>query len=169
MAVLDRARILRLVTTILVVCLMGTAVIVLIARILVGSVLKEPVTVEVQVRAPERVVVNEPFAVTLQLNNLVTATQMLHSIDIEDDYLEGIRLERSTPVYSAVHALPLTNFTSFEFGQEIPVNTNGIQVTVIDLLFVAEEAGTFSGIIDVCLGDGTLCLAQPLETAVTEN
>ena len=165
----DRARIFKLVAVTLVICMVGTAVIVLLARILVGSVLKEPDTVEVQVRAPEQVVVNEPFAVTLQINNLITVTQTLHSIDIEDDYLEGIRLEQSTPAYSAMNALPLTNFTSLAFGQEIPVNTNGIQVAVIELQFVAEEIGTFAGIMDVCLADGTLCLSLPLETAVTEN
>jgi hypothetical protein len=35
-------------------------------------------------------------------------------------------------------------------------------------MFVPEKAGQFSGIVDVCLDDGTLCQALLLEVEVLE-
>ena len=149
------------------VCLVGTAVLILGSRILIGGVLEEPITVEVVMDAPAQVTVNKPFAVTLQLTNLITASQTLHSIDLENQYLENIALRGATPAYKAVRSLPFASFTSYEFGQEIPVDPT-MQPTIVELMFVAEEAGDFSGTVDICLADGTLCLALPLETAVVE-
>lgn len=165
---LNRGRIIKLAAAILSTCLMGTAVLILFVRIQVGGVLKEPVSVDVQIEAPEQVIVNEPFAVTLQLTNLFTATQTLHSIDFDSDYLENVRLSSAAPAYQAVRPLPFTNYTSYEFNHELPVNEFR-RPTVIELIFVGETVGEFSGLMDICLADGTFCLALPLETAVVEE
>ncbi|WP_420641164.1 hypothetical protein [Candidatus Leptofilum sp.] len=155
----------KLLLLLLMLCLGGTAVILLTARIFWGGVLQEPTSVDVQLDAPAQVVLGEPFEVTLHLTNLITASQTLHSIDIATGYLDNVPLNRSEPAYTELKTLPLSRFTMVTFEQEIPVDGS----TTVTLQFVGEAVGTFEGILDVCLQDGTLCLAVPLETAVVER
>ena len=161
---MDRKRVVRLIGLIVVVCVAGTAVAIIISRLFFGTVLNEPAIVEMQLDAPKQVTRNEPFAVTLQLRNIFTASQTLHSIDLDTDYLENIRLESTNPDFSDVRPLPLTRFASYSFDWLLPAG----RTTKIELLFVPEEVGQFSGLIDVCLDDGTLCQALSLETEVVE-
>lgn len=161
---IDKNRVVKLVAAVLLLCSLGTAVLLLLVRIFIGTTLNEPTTVEVQIDAPEQIPLNEPFAVTIQLTNLITANQTLHSIDLQRSYLENIRLNNSTPTYKTVRSLPLTNFASYRFEKEIPAE----QTMIIELHFVGQTIGQFSGLIDICLADGTLCLARPLETKVVE-
>lgn len=161
---MDRTRIVRLMALILVICLVGTAVAVLLSRLLFGTVLNEPIAIEMQLEAPEQVALSQPFIVSLHLTNVFTASQTLHSIDLDGDYLENIRLDGSTPAFGEVRPLPFTGFHSYNFGSQLPAG----QTTEIQLLFVPEKVGRFSGLVDVCLEDGTLCQALPLETEVVE-
>ncbi len=161
---IDRRRIVKLAVGIVLACSLGTAVILLIIRIFFGTTLNTPTSVAIQVDAPEQIPLNEPFAVTIQLTNLITTSQMLHSIDVENSYLENISLNSSTPAYKTMRSLPLTKFASYTFEEEIPAN----QTVVIELNFVGQTVGQFSGLIDICMADGTLCLAHSLETTVVE-
>ena len=154
----------KLVAGILAICLLGTAALLLIIRVFFGTTLNEPTTIKVQIDAPAQVLVNEPFAVTVRVTNLVTATQTLHSIDLDTIYLENISLSSSKPAYETVQPLPLTHFASYLFEEELPANTT----VPIELIFVGQTVGQFSGLIDVCLTDGTLCLARSLETTIIE-
>ena len=161
---MERSRTVKLVAGILVICLAGTAVLLIIARLFFGTTLNEPITIEVQVDAPQQVQLNEPFAVNIQVTNLVTTSQTLHSIDLNSSYLDSVNLSSSTPAYKAVAALPLTDFTSYRFEEALLA-----EATVpIELVFVGQEAGEFSGLMDICLDDGTLCLAHPLEITIVE-
>lgn len=161
---MDRKRVVRLVGLIIVVCLAGTAVALVVGRLFFGTVLNEPKTVEMQLNAPEQVTLNEPFVVTLRLTNVFTDSQTLHSIDLDNDYLENIRLDNSNPEFGDIRPLPLTGFASYSFDWLLPAR----RTTEIELRFVPEKAGQFSGLVDVCLDDGTLCQALPLETEVVE-
>jgi hypothetical protein len=146
-------------------CLAGTAVLLAISRIFIGSVLKEPATLDVQLEAPAQVRLNEPFAMTLSLTNLITASQTLHSIDLDNGFVKNVRLQNSVPSFTDRQVLPLAQFTTFVFSQEIPAEHQ----IVVTLQFVGERVGKFTGVMDICLADGTLCLAVPLETAVVEK
>ena len=159
-----RTQIIKLVLGIGVACLGGTAVFLLIARILAGTALNEPTTIAVQIEAPAQVTRNEPFAVSIQVSSLVTVNQTLHSIDLDRNYLNHVPLNGSAPAYRAVRTLPLTRFTSYQFAVPLPAQ----QTTVVELQFVGETVGQFVGVVDICLEDGTLCLAQRLETEVVE-
>jgi hypothetical protein len=161
---MDRKRIIRLTGLIIVVCLAGTAVALVVGRLFFGTVLNEPTTVEMQLSAPKQVTLNEPFAVTLQLTNLFTTSQTLHSIDLDNGYLENIRLDDSNPEFGDVRPLPFTGFASYSYGWLLPAG----RTTEIELLFIPEKAGQISGLMDVCLDDGTFCQALPLETKVVE-
>lgn len=160
----DRGRVVKLVVGMVVICLAGTAVLLLLFRTFWGTVLNEPTTVEVQVEAPDQVSIHEPFAVTIQMTNLITESQNLHSIDLDTRYLQNVRLDGSSPTYQASRKLPLTRFTSYRFDQTLPAG----RTTTVELLFVGEAVGQFYGLMDICLMDGTLCLALPLETEVVE-
>lgn len=161
---MDRKRTIRLVGLIVVVCLVGTAVAVVVGRLLFGTVLNEPTTVEMVLDAPQQVALREPFAVTLQLTNIFTASQTLHSIDLDTDYLENIRLDSSAPDFGEIRPLPFTHFASYSFNWLLPAR----RTTEIELRFVPEKVGQFSGLMDVCLEDGTLCQTLSLETEVVE-
>ena len=153
-----------MVVGILLACLAGTAVLLLVVRIFWGTVLNSPETVEVDVHAPTRVALHEPFSVSLQMTNFYTTSQQLHSIDLDSNYLENIRLTETEPAYLQKRSLPLTRYASFEFDQELPPGAT----TVVDLHFVGEKVGQVSGLIDICLADGTLCLALPLAIEIVE-
>ena len=161
---MEKKRLVRLVGLMLVVCLMGTAVVTVISRLIFGTIANSPTTVDMQVDAPSQVSLNEPFAVTLQLTSLITTSQTLHSIDLDTNYLENVRLEGSSPEYKEIRALPLTHFASYNFEETLPAE----QITVVELRFLPEQLGRFSGLMDVCLEDGTLCQALPLEVEVIE-
>lgn len=161
---MERGRILRLVGVITAVCVLGTAVTLVISRLMWGTALNEPTTIAVQLDAPEQVTVNEPFAVTIRVTSLITSSQVLHSIDLDTNYLDHVRLSGSAPAYQAVQSLPLTHFASYRFETELPAMNS----RAIELMFVGETVGEFSGVVDICLEDGTLCLAQRLETEVKE-
>jgi hypothetical protein len=161
---LNRSRAVKVVVGVVGICSLGTAVILLLIRIFIGTTLNEPTSIAVQIDAPEQIPLDEPFVVTIQLTGLSTASQTLHSIDIETSYLENISLNGSTPTYKAVRSLPLTNFASYQFEEEIPAG----KTVAIELNFVGKTVGQISGLIDICLADGTFCLARPLETRVVE-
>ncbi len=161
---MDRKRVVRLVGLIVVVCLVGTAVTLIISRLIFGTVTNEPITVEMEIDAPEQVALNEPFVVAVQLTNVFTGSQTLHSIDLEGEYLENIRLDSSNPAFGEIRPLPFTGFASYSFDQQLPPR----RTSTIELTFVPERAGQFSGLVDVCLDDGTLCQALPLEVEVLE-
>lgn len=148
----------------MVVCSVGTAVTIIISRLMFGTVLNKPTTLEVQLDAPQQVALNEPFAVTLQLTNIFTASQILHSIDLDTHYLENVSLNSSNPGYKDVQRLPLTHFVSYSFEWLLPAG----RTTIVELMFVPEKVGQFSGLVDICLDDGTLCQAVSLETEVVE-
>lgn len=163
-----RNRIIKLLVALMALCAGGTAVILLVIRIFFGGVLKEPASVEIEVAIPNQVVLNEPFAVTLQLTNIITASQTLHSLDFEEPLLEQIKLTSASPSYQSVQSLPLSKFASYEFNLELPADIIN-RPTVVELTFVGQTVGEFSGLMDVCLGDGTFCKAVLLETAVVEK
>ena len=163
-----RNKVLKLSVGLLALCLGGTAVILFVARLFIGGALKEPTTVGIQVEAPKQVLVNEPFVVTLQLTNLTTDSQTLHSLDLEESFLEHMSLIGSAPHYHEVQSLPLTGFASYTYALELPADIIN-RPTVIELTFVGQAVGEFSGVIDVCLDDGTFCKAVLLEKAVTER
>ncbi|MEZ4594070.1 MAG: hypothetical protein R3D55_23455 [Chloroflexota bacterium] len=163
----NRKRIVVLILGLMALCGGGTAVILLLIRIFFGGILQEPTAVEIQVDAPSQVVVNEPFVVTLQLTNIITASQTLHSIDLDEDYLAHVRLHSAAPAYQTSQPIPLTNFTSYAFDLTLPADVIN-RPTVVELTFVGQTVGEFSGVMDVCLEGGTLCQAVMLETAVIE-
>lgn len=164
----QRGRVLKLLVLLLAFCLGSTVVFLIVARIFIGGVLQEPTTLEVVVEMPEQVLLNEPFVATMELTNIYTASQTLHSIDFEDAFLEHVGLINAQPAYQTSRSLPLTNFVSYEFDLELPPAMMQ-QPTVVEMTFVGHAEGEFYGVVDVCLEDGTLCVALPLETAVIER
>lgn len=163
--IINRSVALKVISGVLLLCLAGTAVTLLGMRIFFGTTLNEPTTIEVQIEAPQQIAVNEPFAVTIQVTSLMTTSQTIHSIDLEDSYLENVQLSGSTPAFQTVQSLPLTRFDSYRFEENLP----GFATTAIELIFIGQRVGQFSGLIDICLADGNLCLARPLETTIVDG
>src|SRR5690606_5492108 len=102
------------------------------------------------------------------LTNIVTSSQTLHSLDFEESYLEHVELLSTLPAFQAVQPLPLSEFASYKFDLELPVDIIH-RPTTVELTLVGRSVGEFSGVLDVCLGDGTFCKALRLETAVVER
>ena len=160
----DRAALTRVIAGVLLLCTVGTAVVLIGMRIIFGTTVNEPTSIEVKVDGPAEVALNEPFAVTIRVSNLLTTSQTLHSFDLDTTYLENVQLNGSTPAYQSVHSLPLTRFDSYRYFETLPPNTT----TAVELQFVGQKAGRFSGLIDICLDDGNLCMVRPLETTIVE-
>ena len=147
------------VLVLLCICAVGVVVVIILA----GSV-EEPANVDISINAPAAVPLNEPFAVDVTIRNTAPSSQVLDSIDITDRYLAGIEVQQAEPAFSDSFAVPVVNYQSYTFQEEILSNST----MVVTFVMVGTTAGTYSGEFDVCINDGSSCLAVPVETAVGE-
>lgn len=156
---MNRRNILIVIGALLALCVCVVAV---SALFIVTRAIEEPGQVEITVSAPASVPPNEPFLVTVSVQNLAPSIQMLHSIDIQTNYLDGFSVESAKPAYLDTFPLPVVGYHSFTFERDIPANST----LETEFVLVGEAEGTFSGEFDVCINDGSTCLGVPVETAV---
>ncbi|MCP4356472.1 MAG: hypothetical protein GY796_00440 [Chloroflexi bacterium] len=123
----------------------------------------EPDTVAVQIDAPPRVNVNEPFQIIVRVESTYPGMpQTIHSIDISDDYLQNIVLINADPAYSEQVSIPLVSFESFIFEQALS------GTAVIQLTMQPQQTGRYTGEFDVCINAANVCKLLTIETIVGE-
>lgn len=124
-----------------------------------------PTDVRVSVDAPDVVPLNEPFLVSVEVNNLSSDVQILDSIDIQDGYLEGIRMETAVPPFSDSYEIPLVGYMSYTYLTTIPAGGS----TQVDFEMVGIVEGEFVGDIDVCINNGSDCVTRQLVTEIGDG
>lgn len=129
----------------------------------IGSVtdsFAEPTEVEVGVIAPAEVSVGESFSILVRVTNTAAEPQVLDSIDIQLDYLEGIRIDSSDPAYS-------DTFEVFGYqSHTLQVNIPAGQEQVVQFRATGIAPGNYRGDIDICINSGGNCTTRVLHTAV---
>lgn len=126
----------------------------------VDSAISPPTDVELGVIAPGSAKVGETFGILVRVTNTAADTQVLDSIDIQLDYLEGIRIESTDPPYS--DTFEVFGYQSYTLLQDIPPGRE----LVVQFTASAVAAGNYRGDIDICINTGGNCTTRVLHTVV---
>ena len=128
------------------------------------SAVKEPENIVIQVEAPLEVSHGEQFVIAIQIENTADETQVLHSIDISDHYLDGIAIVSTEPPYRQSYHVPIDNTQSYEMSLDLPPH----ETTTVRLNAVAVAEGDFNSFFDACINSDVSFLTYPIRTIVTE-
>ena len=142
----------------------GLLVIVLLAGVLCGGCFWQPEHISVDVICPLHVAKGEEFVFEVQVENTADSPQLLYSIDIWDEYLEGISIQRTEPSFIDCYHIPIDNTQSFEFKKDIVPKGK----LMVSFHAIAIEAGDYSSYLDVCINTATSFLTHPIITIVED-
>ena len=118
--------------------------------------------IDIKMNIPITVNTNEEFVTQITVTNTLNNSQTLLSIDIGDNYLEGIALLKTEPNFTEQMHIPIDNSVSYSFGEEI-----GPQETItIDLYWKALSEGEFSDEIDFCINSDFSFISKGARTKV---
>jgi hypothetical protein len=144
-------------------------IVLVIAVLIAGGVLikwglTKPENVSISLDAPVQASKDESVIITVRVENTATESQLLHSIDISSQYLDGIAIEEAEPPFSESFAIPLVDMQSYTFGQDISPGTT------LEVRFagVAVKIGDFAGNFDVCINSGNACTTLATRTVIDE-
>ncbi len=119
--------------------------------------------INVNVQVPSAVATGEEFVLEIQIENTAERAQRLHSIDIEESYMEGITIQSAEPLFSTSEHNLFDNTRSYGFDQSIPPKTK----LVVKFHAMARKPGVFESDVDVCINSATKCLMDyPIATQV---
>jgi len=146
----------------------GCAVL-LVAGIVVGVLvvrwlLQEPENVVISVNVPEKIRKGRQFTFDVVVRNTAARPQLLHSIDIYDDLLAAVAIERTDPPFTEVTPLPADDTVSYEFKQTIPAG----ETATVRFHARAREAGDFQSFADICINSGVSFLTWPIGIVIEE-
>lgn len=120
-----------------------------------------PEGLDASVDAPLRAALGEQFNVVVTVTNDSAEEQLLHSIDIDSEYIDGVAVTGATPEFNENFLLDDGTITHF-FEQSVPA---GESLTVtFDM--EALNAGDYKGDFDVCFDDGLSCEFLQIRTLV---
>lgn len=118
--------------------------------------------IDIKMNIPITVNTNEEFVTQITVTNTLNNSQTLLSIDIGDNYLEGIALLKTEPNFTEQMHIPIDNSVSYSFGKEI-----GPQESItIDLYWKALSEGEFSDEIDFCINSDFSFISKGARTIV---
>lgn len=109
---------------------------------------------------PASVSAGEEFDIVATISHNADETQLLHSIDIGETYLEGIAVPSATPNFSEEYLLDDGTYTH-TFLVDVPVGG-----TTVTFHAIALESGNWKGAFDVCFDDGLNCSFYTISTYV---
>ena len=122
----------------------------------------DPENIELFIDSPTSVKKGQEFNIITTITNTSNKAQELVSIDIDDNYLDGIVILSTTPNYSDVLYVPIDDTQSYSFNKTIEPNSE------INIEFRAKaiKSGTHRGTIDFCINSE---FKEPLLTFLLIN
>jgi hypothetical protein len=126
--------------------------------------MQEPENVNISVDSPIQVTKGESVIIKVQVENFAAESQILHSIDISNSYLDGIAIKNALPPFVESYPIPYIDMESYTFEQEISSRTT----LVVQFFGVAVKTGDYSGEIDVCINTESVCTTFLIRTIVEE-
>ena len=106
--------------------------------------LEEGPLMDTDIAIPETATLGEPFFIDLSFSNQNDVAATLDSVDIGEELLVGLKIQKVTPSPSTTYEM--LAMKTYEFGIEYqPGETGLVRFTVMPL-----KEGTFSGDIDLC-------------------
>ncbi len=128
------------------------------------SLVREPENIVIRVDAPLEVSNGDQFVVTIRIENTADRTQVLHSIDIWDQYLTGIAIVGTEPAYRQSYHVPIDNTQAFEFFLDMPPR----ETTTVTFYATAVAPGDFNSFFDASINSDMSFLTYPIRTIVKE-
>lgn len=125
----------------------------------------EPQNIEIGIEAPLQAIKGESFVIHVSVRNTASEPQTLVSLDVGEDYLDGIAIAKTVPEHSAAEHIPLDNTMSYDFNQSIAPGAT----LKIDLYAQAIKTGDFKAGVDYCINDETSFLTKQVRTVVAES
>ena len=120
---------------------------------------------EVDMIAPAKVKIHGDFVVEMRLKNVGSTPQILDSIDIHEDYMDGAVVTSTDPAYANYRTFMGGGlYHSYDFLREIPANST----TAVKFYMTAEKAGDYAGLVFVCVDSGTSCNTYEIKTVVED-
>lgn len=120
-----------------------------------------PEGLDADVEAPLRASLGEQFEVVVTVENASEEDQILHSIDIDAEYIDGIAVTGATPEFNENFLLDDGTITHFF---ETPVAAG--ETATFTFNMEALTAGDYKGDFDVCFDDGLTCEFLQIRTLV---
>ena len=121
-----------------------------------------PKNIEIYTDVPVSINNGELFTITTKIKNTSNKPQELVSIDIANNYLEGIVILGTTPNYNDVVHVPIDNTTSYSFNKTINPNSE------ITIRFNARaiNSGIYNSTIDFCINSEISFLSRGIFTEI---
>jgi len=116
--------------------------------------------IEVLYGMPEKVKVGETFVFTITVQNTADRPQLLHSLDVDTHFLEGISIQRTSPAFEKSEPNLLAPIRSYIFKHNIPPKG----AVEIKLRGRAQKSGNFPLSVAVCVKTALTCSSFELNT-----
>jgi hypothetical protein len=123
-----------------------------------------PESISVDIDCPLHVAKGEEFLFEIQITNTSSDSQLLYSIDIWDEYMEGITVRKTDPAFTDTYHIPIDNTQSFEFQKDIPPH----DTLTLKFYAVGHQTGEYSSYLDICVNSATSFISYPIITIVDD-
>lgn len=123
---------------------------------------EDPKDIVIKVDVPLQVTKNEDFIITATVKNTASTEQKLVSLDIGDEYLEGIAIVKTEPDNSESRHVLIDNTVTYVFN--IPIKS-GEEIKV-NFYAKALKKGDFNSEVDFCINKETTFLSKSIRTVV---
>ena len=121
-----------------------------------------PENIEVHADVPISINRGELFTITTQIKNTSHKPQELVSIDIANNYLDGVVILGTSPNYKDVINVPIDNTTSYSFNKIINPNS---EITV-KFNAKAVNSGIYNSTIDFCINSSFNFISRTIFTEI---
>jgi len=121
-----------------------------------------PENIEVHTDVPISINRGELFTIITKIKNTSYKSQELVSIDIDNNYLDGVVILGTSPNYSDVMNVPIDNTTSYSFNKIINPNS---EIT-IKFNAKAVNSGTYNSTIDFCINSSFDFISRTIFTEI---
>ena len=149
------------------ICIGARCIVSVIILLIVGvsvCACQEPENITINVVAPLHVNKGQEFIFEIHVENIAERPQLLYSVDVYDDYLAGIAIQKTEPPFTQSFHVPIVNCQSYEFKQNISPKSQ----LVVKFFAVGLKSGDYSADVDVCINSESNFLTYPIRTVVED-
>ncbi len=123
---------------------------------------ENPKNVVISIEAPLRAKLGEKFEIKARVKNTAANPQTLVSLDVGEEYLRGVAIERTDPPFVEATHIPLDNTMSYSYDLKLESQ----EEKVITLHASALKKGDHASEVDFCINTDYSFLSYPIRTLV---
>jgi len=119
-----------------------------------------PDSVTSWVEAPPSIRVGEAFIIRAHVNNASEKPVVLRELDIGQSYLDGVIIDRTTPMFTELYQV--WGMTTYGFERQVAPGEH----FVVEFTAQALKPGVFQGDFDLCVNSSVNCSFQTITTQI---